>query len=307
MPNRPHRREEIHAGEDTVAQIGLGRRTQPGDRSGSGQPNGLLGGHMGRMDQAPSFVHRHRVEQPFDRAASCEAQAVLDLALLFRDVNMDRAAGRRRRDDRVHFIRCRRPQRMEGAAEHHPLVGAGTGQIRQEVEIGLDCMEKAPLAGLRRLAAEIGMSIEHRQQCQADAGAPRRRQDPLGHFGPIGIGLPIDAVMQIVEFRDGAEAAFHQLDEELGGDRLDILGRELADGAIHLLPPGPEAVIAAAAHLGQTGHGALESVGMQIGQGWDRRSAQDLGVLRRRSGPDIGDQAAPVDVYGDAGYPAARQ
>ena len=45
--------QETRRVENTVAQVGFGRRAQPGHGAGPGQRHRLAGCHMGGVDQAP--------------------------------------------------------------------------------------------------------------------------------------------------------------------------------------------------------------------------------------------------------------
>ena len=107
-------------------------------------------------------------------------------------------------------------------------------------------------------------------------------RDARGHLGDVGIGLPVRVVVEVVELADAREAGLQHLDIELGGDRLDLLGRHRQREAVHHLAPGPEAVGAGAARFGQARHAALEGVAVQIGHaGQQDRVALVAGFGRR--------------------------
>src|SRR5262249_39354775 len=76
-------------GEEAVAEIALGRGAEPRDRSGGGEPPGLGVVHVGRMDQAPGLIDRRVVEEPLHGPRTRPRQALLDLAGLLGDVNVD--------------------------------------------------------------------------------------------------------------------------------------------------------------------------------------------------------------------------
>ncbi len=153
-------------------------------------------------------------------------------------------------------------------------------------------MQEGALADVRGDAAEIGMSVEDRQMGEADAGRLRGSENAQRHLGRVGIGRAVGGVVQVMEFGDMAEAALQHLHVELGGDRLDVVGVHQSDGAVHFFPPGPETVVAAAGDLGEARHGALEGVGMQIGDGWNERSGNAfVAVGDRLIGLNGGDAA----------------
>ena len=126
--------------------------------------------------------------------------------------------------------------------------------------------EEPALALNRRRAAEIALGVEHRQQRQPDAGRGGRRRDALGRLGDVAVRAPVRPVVQVVELADRGEAGFQHLDEGEGGDRLDVVGREPVEEAVHDLAPGPEAVGRRPAALGQARHAALEGVAVQVRQ-----------------------------------------
>ncbi len=99
---------------------------------------------------------------------------------------------------------------------------------------------RCPAIGAR--AAEAAMGVERRQQREADAGRRAGGGDARGHLAEIGIGRAVDVVVQIVELADRGEAGLQHLHVGEGGDRLDVVGREPREEAVHHLAPGPEAV-----------------------------------------------------------------
>ena len=117
------------------------------------------------------------------------------------------------------------------------------------------------------------MGVEHGQQGQPDPGLRRRGGDTLHHLGRIDVGRAVGRVVQVVELGERGEAAFQHLHHGLGGDGFHVPGPEAGEKAVHHLPPGPEAVLARPAALGEARHGALEQVGVQIGQARDGAAA----------------------------------
>jgi hypothetical protein len=81
-------------------------------------------------------------------------------------------------------------------------------------------------------------------------------------------------------------------------DRLDIVGRQFAEEAVHHLAPGPEAVMRRASFLGEAGHAALERVAVQVRHAGDREARNVLRAAARRIRRDARDRAAGhVDAH----------
>ena len=74
--------------------------------------------------------------------------------------------------------------------------------------------------------------------------------------------------MKIVELGHAGETALEHFGEGQGGDGLDLFGPAPIKEAVHQVTPGPEIIIAVLAlgstRLGQTGHGALEGMAVDI-------------------------------------------
>ena len=155
---------------------------------------------------------------------------------------------------------------MRRHAELETMFEGGGFRAPGEIEKAIERVRKPALSVRRRRAAEAGRAVEHRQQCQADAGCACGGDDALRQFGRIVIGLSVRGVMQVMEFRDAGKAGFQHFDKSEGGDRLDVVGRQQPEKVVHDLAPCPEIVFAVAAALGETRHSALERMRMKIGQ-----------------------------------------
>ncbi|MCY1237983.1 hypothetical protein D9M72_507010 [compost metagenome] len=228
---------------------------------------------MRGVDCAPALVDGHFVKQPLNRTTATPGEAVVDFLGLFGDMDMDRTTYRRCIEDRAHLLGRRRTQRMNGIAERVTGLAAERLEALQKRKETIRIMQEGPLPGIRRNAAEIGMRVENRQMGEADAGRAGGRENTQRHFCCVGIGRAISLMVQVVELGDVAETALQHLHIELGGDRLDIIRVHQPDGTVHFFPPGPEAVVAAAGDLGEARHGALEGVGMQVGDGGNQRTS----------------------------------
>ena len=91
--------EVVRRIEDAVAEIGLGDRTEAGDRAASAPASRVSPSiHVGRVDEAPVLVDARMVEEPPHRPRARPGDAVLDFLDLLGDVDVDRTvAGQGRR------------------------------------------------------------------------------------------------------------------------------------------------------------------------------------------------------------------
>ena len=163
-----------------------------------------------------------------------------------------------------------RAQRMDGQA------GAVEGSVDKPLlHHAGDFFKKFRVAAkpflrrAQRLAIEAALIIENRQQGHGDARRLGGARDAQRGFRRLAIAPAIGPVMQIVKLRDRGIALAQHLGIKLGGDRLHIVRADLRDQPVHGLAPGPEAVILAAGPFGQSRHGALKGVGMQVGHAGD--------------------------------------
>ena len=249
---------------------------------------------MGGVDEAPASVEIGVLQQPFDRPSTGPGQAVVHLAHLLGDVNMDRpVAGERH--ERGQLLRRDGAQ----AVRRHPEIGVvelggeRAGALEhagEQIEVG----NETPLLRLRRRACEAGMGVQYREQRQPNAGRVAGGANPRGHLGRIGIGRSVQVMVQVVELADAGEARLQHLDIGLRGDRFGVVGRHRKGETVHRFPPAPEAVDAGAAGLGEAGHATLKRVRMEV-----RHAGQGDGMpLVARARCAVGD---------DRGDPAGRQ
>ena len=201
----------------------------------------------------------------------------------------------------------RRPQGVRRDAEAR-IVQRREGAARrvEEPEIVVRGRCETTLALGRRDGAEAAMGVEHGQQGQPHSRSRRGGGYPLGHLGGVGVGGAVGRVVQVVELGERREPALQHLHHRLRGDRFHVLGAEAREEAVHHLPPRPEAVGARTAALGEARHGALEQVGVQVGQAGDRRTGARLAEIGRRAGHDARDRAA-LDLQPDVARPASGQ
>ena len=110
------------------------------------------------------------------------------------------------------------------------------------------------------------MLVENGKQRQPDAGLLGGLNNAQRKLRRVGIGFAAGLVVQIVELADRSVTGLEHLHLHVGGDGLDMLGRQLFQKPVHQLAPGPEGVAwVGAAALRQSRHSALECVAVQIG------------------------------------------
>ncbi len=228
------------------------------------------------MDETPARIHGHVVQQPLHGPLATPGDAVMNLLRLFGNVDMHRRAG----SDGVQALQCRvqavgrhGAQGMRREAQHAALRAHHGREALEQREHVVGAVQETPLALARRLAAEAAGLVEHRQQRDADAGTPCRAQQRERHLGVVGIGAAAFGVVQVMELAHRRVARLQHLHVEPGGDRLQRRGRHARGEAVHQVAPAPERVVAGSAELGQAGEGALEGMGMQVGQARQQRTA----------------------------------
>ena len=93
------------AGNDAVAEVGLGRWCEAGDGAARGESRDLAIGHVRRMDDAPSVVDVRLRQQPLDRPHAAPCVAFVDFARLLGGVDVDRRIGRGESHDLAELFR----------------------------------------------------------------------------------------------------------------------------------------------------------------------------------------------------------
>ena len=204
------------------------------------------------------------IEEPLHGPLAAPGEAVLHLAFLFGDVNVDRRATGQGRDQ-SQLLGRHGPQAVRRDANQGVREGANRpAAFLQESREGVGRVEEPPLAGRWGGAAEAALGIEDRQQGQADPRHTGRRRDGAGQLGGIGIGAPVHVVMQVVELAHRSEATLEHLRVGQGGDGAQVVRVELIDKPVHHGAPGPEVVTGGSTRLGEARHAALEGVAVDI-------------------------------------------
>ena len=262
------------------------------------------------MDQAPARIGAGFAEQPFDGAGAEPGFDLGHLPVLFGRMDMDRAAGIRI-GQRFHLLRIGGPQRVRCDAD-----GAVGGQMAQT----------GPRSGMQRLKALVvaaepkltagerlfpgaAKSVEDRKVGEADPGLGNGGKDPLRGFSDVVVGPAARTVVDVVELGDRGVAGLQHLDIDQRGDRLDLLGREHVEKAVHQFPPAPEIVVGSGAVLRHSGHGALEGVAVEIGRRRKQYPVDEIVVPRiaHRILEDIFNAAIRGDGDADIACPAFRK
>ena len=101
---------------------------------------------------------------------------------------------------------------------------------------------ESDLAIAERTLVAAAILVMNGQQRQADAGLMGRCCDTLRHLCQIIVGCAVRLMVQIVEFHIGGEARLKHFHLYQCGNRLDMIGRQPVEEAVHQLPPGPEGV-----------------------------------------------------------------
>src|SRR3546814_7828258 len=91
----------------------------------------------------------------------------------------------------------------------------------------VDIGHEATLAGRRWRAAEIGVRVEYRKQCQPDSRFVGGGDDARGGRGGVGIAAAVDIVVEIMELADARVASLEHLDIGERGDRSEEHTSEL--------------------------------------------------------------------------------
>ncbi len=151
------------------------------------------------------------------------------------------------------------------------------------------------------------MTVEHWQQGQADTAFAGGLADAQRQFRRIGVRLAVAVVVHVVKFGNRGVTGLEHFDVQLTGDDAELIGADFSDEAVHQIAPGPETVVGVAGHFGQSSHGALEGVRVQVGHSRQQRPAQAFGAVCAGIGVDSGQQAIGADLETYIVGPSLRQ
>ena len=110
-----------------------------------------------------------------------------------------------------------------------------------------------------------------------------------------------------MELDHGRVAGLQHLEIELGGDRLDVVGREPGQEAVHDLAPAPEVVARGSGALGEARERALEGMAVEIGHAGEDEAVDPFSTCGRSAFAEGCDAPAGVDLDHELGGPAGRQ
>ena len=150
-------------------------------------------------------------------------------------------------------------------------------------------MNESSLLGRRFSGTKSSEAVQHQKVGEPDSGGFRCGQDPFRHLRGIGIVLPIDIMMQVVEFTHRSVSCLEHFQVKLGGDRFHILRRKHLEEMVHPFAPAPERILLPGTRLGQPCHSALERMGMQIRHPRHHRPLELMFGFIHRTVTDAGD------------------
>ena len=301
--------------EQAVAEVRLGARTQADDRAGRGDALRLGRRQVRRMHQAPARVDRRVVQQPLDRPRIAQCEAILHLAELLGDVDVQRPVGQARVEHRAHGVRRNRAQRMQREADAQCGI-FHFAQPLDQLQVGVDVVAEAALALRQRAPVEAAGHVQGRQQRHADAAFARGLDQRQRHRRRVGIRLAVGLVMQVMELAHLRVAGLEHLHVQLRGDRAQLVRPDAAGKRVHRLAPGPEAVFLrrsgrirvgrGRAPFGQARHRTLERMRMQVRHGRQHVAAEQIRAVAPAARLDRA-QAALRRAEAHVGAPAVRQ
>ena len=223
-------------------------------------------------------------------------------------MDMDRRLRPGEAHDLGELVGCHREQAVRRHAEDEPLRRRARRKRIDEMREAVERVHEAPLGRAGRAAAEASVRVEHRQQCERDAGRARGIRDALRELGRIGVGIARRIVVHVVELRHRAVACLDHLHVHLRGDRLDGIGIETIEKGIHGPTPRPERIVAIGRWLPRaTAQGALEGMRVDIGHGRNERSRNMLAGAIDDAGRDTRYRATAIDVHRDIARPSRGQ
>ena len=207
-----------------VAEVGLGARGRARRRRRFAATAAISGAlRMRRVDELPARVEPALASQPLDRPRAGGGEAVVDLAGLLGDVDVDRpgeAVGERcaaRRD------RVRARARAASGSPGRRRAAAGRGARSRCAAADTSPPAKRGSAAGRRAARRLRRSRRARRAPAASSGRcrRRRRRRPAPTTSPAGRHARCrrGRVLQVVELAHLRVAAAQQLDVELGRRR----------------------------------------------------------------------------------------
>ncbi len=298
-------------GEEAVAQVAFGRRAEAGDGTPPCEFARFRRRHVRAVNEAPALVDARVLEQPLDRPTAAPGDTVVYLFRLLGGVNVYRRsgcdlveAGQQCGEER----RAHRTQRVRRDADPHVrVVTVRAAHAPDDLEHVLGLRGEPDLCRLEGRGAESGVCVERGKMRDGDAGLACGADMRERHLGAVRVGASHRVVVKVVELRDCGVTVAQHLHVQLRRDRVAILGCEARQEPVHDFAPCPERVLGRSHPFRETGHCALEGVGVQVRHPRDHRAAGILGVSTRRVRRDRCDRAVRTDLDEDVASPFVGQ
>ncbi len=281
------------AATDAVAEIAFGGRAQAYRGTRRREPRDVRSRHMGGMDRSRRRSEHAALRSQRGGREPGRPLARFVLGRLFRQVEVKSPpAGAGGIGDHRHRVRVDGAHAVDGRADaEHRGVGQRGRSLAPSQGV---TVTEAPLVPAERLV-EASAEITGVEQGQPDPGVLGRRGERGAHLVGVGVGPPVGLVMQVVELADGGDARQRHLRVGGAGQRQQRVGVEALGDVVHGVAPGPEV---ASLIMGPAAQGAVEGVGVGVGQARQRDAGQqDVAGL----GVDAPvDRSDPVGVGCDA-------
>ena len=266
--------------KNAVAQVGFGAGANARHRATACGTLVFGGRHMGGVHQAPVGVDLRIVQQPLHRALAAPGQTGINLAGLLGNVDVYWRGGIQRMQARqgvAQALRRHSTQRVRCQPQARALRRTHRLQPLQQLEHRIGAADKPALPIGGRSATKATRLVQHRQQGDTDTHRVGSAQQRQGQRGVVRVRATILCMVDVMELAHRGVARLQHFDVEPGGNGFHLFGRQRGRKAVHQGAPAPEAVVCTVSVLapvfGQTGKGALERMGVQIGQAGNDRAA----------------------------------
>jgi hypothetical protein len=196
-------------------------------------------------------------------------------------VNVERPVDRGGRH-RIHGVVGNRSDRVNRGSDLGVLIVRQAGEpLRPSLGVTIAKSKLLGAEGLTDPACEIA-SVEKRE---TEPRPPGGLTEHLAHLVRVGVGMAVWLVVQIMELAHRGKARHDHLGIGGGGQFEISIRIEPVGDPVHLLAPGPEGP----AGVGAAAEGAMEGVGVGIGQTGQDGSLQNCGPVLLRANRDAGD------------------
>ena len=290
MPIAPPAARYGASAEQTVAEVRFRRRAQARDGAAAGERVALAVVEVRRVHQTPARVHRAVCQQPRDRARAERRAHRVDLARLFRGVQVHGGVARRAVEERAQLGRRHRAQRVRAHADDNVgIVRVIGAQRRGDLQNIVDAGCEAPLARVQRRAAGVAVRVQRGQQADRDARLFRGCDQRARRRGLVGVPRAARIAVDVVELGDGGVAGREHRAVRAERERVQRVGLQRRGERVHRVAPRPEIVVSSrAAALGARRPSRAEtraSAGSASPAARGRRAPPRHRAARRRARP----------------------